>query len=51
MDANLDWCSFCDAIFRSGVWVSAMETEAAYSCPECGAGWSPIENAPARLMG
>jgi len=36
MDA---WCSFCDAILRSGAWVANIDGTAERACPECGTGW------------
>ena len=42
MDANSEWCSFCDAIFRSGVWITTTDQSAVYRCPECSAGWNPM---------
>lgn len=46
MDANSEWCSFCDAIFRSGVWITATDQSVAvYRCPECNRGWNTMEPA------
>ena len=49
MDVNADWCSFCDAIFRSGVWVASPDPVTAYRCPECSAGWNPVEGVTGRV--
>jgi hypothetical protein len=40
-------CSFCDAVFRSGCWISTDGGVPVWSCPECGAGWNPMEALPA----
>jgi len=34
-------CGFCDAVLRSGSWLTVGEDDAAQRCPECAAGWEP----------
>ena len=45
----IEWCGFCDAITRTGMWMISDEPNPAHSCPECGAGWISctwLETAP-----
>lgn len=44
MHNNLQkWCGMCDAVLRSGNWVSCDSVVAAWRCPECGDGWDPVD--------